>query len=72
MGKRKSEDQLIAGIERALSPGYFISYNRSWEFASELGDVQKKLDALVESGEAERAVGLFEIFLAGCYEKRTR
>jgi len=31
--------------------------------------VQKKLDALVKSGEAERAAALFELFLAGCYEK---
>lgn len=69
MGKRKSKDQLITSIERALAPGYFISYNRSWGFVSDLGDVQKKLDALVAGGEAERAIGLFEIFLAGCYEK---
>lgn len=27
------------------------------------------MDSLVELGEAERAVGLYEIFLSGCYEK---
>lgn len=69
MGKRKSKDQLITEIESALSPGYFISYNRSWEFVGDLGDMKKKLDSLVANGEAERAVALFEIFLAGCYEK---
>ena len=69
MGKRRNKDQLIPSIERALRPGYFISYNRSWEFISDLEPVKKKIDALVAAGEAERAVGLFEIFLAGCYEK---
>jgi hypothetical protein len=27
------------------------------------------IDALVKNGEAERAVGLYKMFLSGCYEK---
>ena len=30
---------------------------------------KKRIDALVKNGDAERAVGLYEIFFSGCYEK---
>lgn len=69
MKKRKKADQLLLEIERALDLGQFISYNQSWEFVRELEDTKKRIDALVKNGEAERAVGLYEMFFSGCYEK---
>lgn len=67
--KRKKSDPVVSEIERALDLGQFISYNRSWDFVRELEDSKKRIDALVKNGEAERAVGLYEMFLSGCYEK---
>lgn len=69
MKKRKKSDPVVSEIERALDLGQFISYNRSWDFVRELEDSKKRIDALVKNGEAERAVGLYEMFLSGCYEK---
>ncbi len=69
MKKRKKADPLLLEIERALGLGQFISYNQSWEFVRELEDTKKRIDALVKNGEAERAVGLYELFFSGCYEK---
>lgn len=69
MKKRKKSDPLVSEIEQALDLGQFISYNQSWEFVRELEDTKKRVDALVKNGEAERAVGLYEMFLSGCYEK---
>jgi tetratricopeptide (TPR) repeat protein len=69
MGKRKKSDPLISVLERALDLGEFISYNRSWDFVRDLEDVKQKIDALVKDRQAERAVGLYEIFLSSCYEK---
>ncbi len=56
-------------IEAALEPGYFISYRRSSGFVEELEEVRESVLALVAEGEADRAVGLLELFIAGCYEK---
>ena len=69
MKKRKKSDPVVSEIERALDLGQFISYNRSWDFVRELEDSKKRIDALVKNGEAERAVGLYKMFLSGCYEK---
>jgi len=69
MKKRKKSDPVVSEIKRALDLGQFISYNRSWDFVRELEDSKKRIDALVKNGEAERAVGLYEMFLSGCYEK---
>lgn len=69
MKKRKKSDPVVSEIERALDLGQFISYKRSWDFVRELEDSKKRIDALVKNGEAERAVGLYEMFLSGCYEK---
>ena len=60
---------MISELERALELGEFIPYNHSWDFVRSLEDVKHKVDALVKEGQAERAVSLYEIFLAGCYEK---
>jgi len=69
MGRRKANDPLATAIERALDFGRFVSYGQSWDFVGELDRVKDELDALVGQGEAERAVSLYELFLAGCYEK---
>jgi len=60
---------LISVLEHALDLGEFISYNHSWDFVRSLEEVKQKIDDLVKDGQAERAVGLYEIFLSGCYEK---
>ena len=62
-------DPLISQIERVLDLGQFISYNQSWDFVHDLEDIKDKIDDLMESGEADRAVRLYEMFLSGCYEK---
>ena len=63
MDKRKKTDSLLSAVERALDLGEFISYNHSWDFIQDLEDMKHKSDALVKDGQAERAVGLYEIFL---------
>ena len=69
MGKRKKIEPWVDAIEQALDLGRFISYNQSWDFVHDLEEVKGKIDALVEQGEAQNAVGLYEIFISGCYEK---
>ncbi len=61
-------DPLETTIEVALQPGLFIAYRASWDFVSSLEEVADQLEALVRT-DARRAVGLYETFLAGCYEK---
>jgi len=62
-------DPLARDIELALCPGCYIRYDDMSDFARDLDQVQSKIDALVAGGEATRAVGLYEILLAGCYDK---
>ena len=69
MKKKRNVDPLISQIERALDLGEFISYNQSWDFVRDLESTKRKIDVLMESGEADRAVRLYEMFLSGCYEK---
>ncbi|MBW2169815.1 MAG: hypothetical protein JRG69_11265 [Deltaproteobacteria bacterium] len=69
MKKRRNADPLISQIELALDLGQFISYNQSWDFVHDLEDTKSKIDDLMENGEADRAVRLYEMFLSGCYEK---
>ena len=69
MKKRKKSHPLVSEIEHALDLGQFISYNQSWDFVRKLEDTKKRIDALVKNREAGRAVGLYEMFLSGCYEK---
>jgi len=69
MKKRRKADPLISQIELALDLGQFISYNQSWDFVHDLDDTKSKIDDLMENGEADRAVRLYEMFLSGCYEK---
>jgi len=67
--RRKRTDPLEKTIESALQPGLFIGYRDDWEFVEDLEAVKKEINALVNGGEADRAVGLFETFIAGCYAK---
>ena len=69
MKKRMNIDPLISRIELVLDLGQFITYNQSWDFVHDLEDIKNKIDDLVESGEADIAVRLYEMFLSGCYEK---
>lgn len=64
----QQRDPLEAAIEAALQPGRLIAYRAGWDFVSSLEEVAAQLEKLVRTG-SERAVGLYETFLAGCYEK---
>ncbi|MBI1876293.1 MAG: hypothetical protein HYS05_20705 [Acidobacteria bacterium] len=55
-------------IETALMPGRFVSYNAGFSFVRELEAVEKRLSKWLSANPAQ-AVGLYETFLAGCYEK---
>ena len=68
-GRRKNTEPLRAEIERVLQFGCFIRYDAMFAFTDELEKVERELKALTAAGEAERALALYEIYLAGCYEK---
>jgi hypothetical protein len=70
MTKRRGprQDALEAAIEAALRPGHFIGYRADWDFVADLEAVAGRIEALLPA-EAARAAGLYETFLAGCYEK---
>ncbi len=61
-------DPLERAIETALAPRRYVSYNASFDFVRELGQVEQQLQRLIPT-EPTRAVALYETFLAGCYEK---
>ncbi len=52
-------------MEEALRPGRHISEHASFSVASELESVA----ARIAEADPERAVGLYETFIAACYEK---
>lgn len=62
-------NKLTHEIEIALASGQFIGYDDMFEFVEDLETVQEKLAALVDGGDAARAVRLYEVFLSGCYDK---
>lgn len=64
----RRRDPLEAAIEVALQPGRFIAYGAGWDFVSSLAGVATQLAKLLRA-DPGRAVGLYETFLAGCYEK---
>lgn len=64
----RRRDPLEAAIEIALQPGRFIAYRAGWDFVSSLEEVAAQLEQLVRTDPA-RAVGPYETFVAGCYEK---
>lgn len=55
-------------IETALRPGRFIPYNAGFSFVRDLEAVEERLSTGLAANPAQ-AVGLYEAFLAGCYEK---
>jgi hypothetical protein len=61
-------DAVEATIEAALCPGRFINYNACWNFVSDLERAAAAVERLVEA-DPQRAVHLYETFIAGCYEK---
>lgn len=67
--RKYSIDTLTREIEQALDPGEFIPYNKACEFVQDLEDIGRKIEKLVKNGEATKAVPLYEILLAGCYNK---
>jgi hypothetical protein len=70
MTKRKQvrRDPQEAAIERGLRPGRFVNYRVEWDFVSELEEIAAQIDQLART-DANRAVRLYDSFLAGCYEK---
>lgn len=56
-------------IAQALRPGRFIDYNAGWSFVSGLETVAAQIDTLMAQGDPARAVTVYELFIAGCYEK---
>ena len=69
MAGKQYVDSLISGMENALQLGRFISYSQGWDFIQDLENIKKKIDDLIENGQAGQAVPLYEMFLSGCYEK---
>jgi tetratricopeptide (TPR) repeat protein len=66
--KRKPIDSLEQAIEAALSSGSFISYNDAWSFVNDVQNVANDIDKIIMK-EPERAVHLFETFIAACHGK---
>lgn len=64
----KQNDPLEHAIEAALAPGTFISYNAARSFIKDVQEVADDVGRLIESDPA-RAVGIYETFIAACYEK---
>lgn len=56
-------------IEKALDLGQFIRYRESYDFIRELEKVASRIAELVRGGQAGVAIGLYETFIGGCYEK---
>jgi len=66
---KTESDPLLSEIEQKLCLGRFVRYGDMFDFVRHLEQVEQRLEALVSDGEADRAVALYEAFLAGCYEK---
>ena len=71
MENRRTErrDPLLIEIRQELMPGRFVRYDDMFDFGCHPDQVEEKIAARVESGEAERAIGLYEVFLAAAYDK---
>jgi len=66
--RRRRRDAIDRAMEQAVRLGDFIDYNASWSFVTELEEVEEQIEQLLPE-EAERAVALYETFIAACYEK---
>ena len=64
----RHRDPIDRAMEKALRLGNFIYYNASWSFTTDLEELAKRIGQLLPE-EAERAIALYETFIAGCYEK---
>jgi len=60
---------LVQAIEQVLIPDRCIDSDAMPDFVEELRQIEAKLAALVEAGEVERALRLYEVLLSACYEK---
>ena len=69
MAKKKPIESLTHEIEQELMPGRLIRYNDMFDFTRHLRQVEEKLEDLAREGKAAQAIVLYEIFLAGAYEK---
>lgn len=65
-GRRR--DLIEQAMEFALQLGDFINYGAAWSFVTGLEEVEGQIEKLLHD-ESERAVDLYETFIAGCYEK---
>lgn len=66
--QKKQTDPFEQAIEAALSPGNFISYAAASSFVDDVQNVASDIVTIIER-EPERAVLLFETFIAACHEK---
>ena len=69
LSHRRIEDPLVTEIRYELMPGRFIRWDEVSRLAHNLDRVHEKVEELVQAGEAERAVRLYEVFLSGVYSK---
>lgn len=65
----KKKGPLLLAIEESLDRGRFVSYKATGAFVEGLERVKSQIDNLVKQGDAVRAVSLYELFMAGCFEK---
>jgi hypothetical protein len=66
---RQTAEPLFQAIEQVLLPDRCIGSDAMPDFVEELRQIEAKLAALLEGGEAERALRLYEVLLSACYEK---
>lgn len=69
MRQTEQRDPLLIEIRQELMPGWFVRYEDMFDFGRHLYQVEEKIAALVDNGETERAIGLYEVFLAAAYDK---
>ena len=68
---RRVTDRLEREIEAALDPGRFVSDGACFCFVGDLEEVEAEVAKLVEAAPA-RAIVLYEVFRAACYERPMR
>ncbi len=65
---RRKGDPVEHAIEDALDPGRFVHDRACFSFVTDLEQVEAEIERIVRM-EPQRAVALYEAFVAGCYEK---
>ncbi|MEA2080397.1 MAG: hypothetical protein U9P00_11170 [Pseudomonadota bacterium] len=66
--RRRRRDPIDHATELALRLGDFVDYGATWSFVTGLKEVEGQIGKLLHH-EPERAIDLYETFIAGCYEK---